>query len=108
VTLPDPSERDTAPLNPQKSGAPCELDLTFRDPAGQLLLTPDHALRRVRPAAADETLKFFDSRLRADLEASGDLVASEVADAGMDPRIGLGELWLRHPRTYLARGRQRH
>ena len=114
MNFPEREEADSEPVKawnstrPQNSGAPCELELTFRDPAGQLLLTPDHALRRVRPAAADETLKFLDSRLRANLEASGDLVASEIADAGLadagladaglDPRIGSGELWLRHPR----------
>lgn len=72
--------------------------LTFRDPAGRLMLTRDHALRRIHPAAVEETLKFLASPLRARLERGGDLIATEI----VEPDLGLatfpGEIWLRHPR----------
>jgi SAM-dependent methyltransferase len=76
--------------------------MTFRDPAGQLLLTQGMALRRVRAAAAKEARAFLSSALRRDLERSGDLVASEFvdpeSDAALDPPAPSGEFWLRHPR----------
>lgn len=71
---------------------------TFRDPAGQLSLHADYALRRVRPAAAEEALSFLRSPLRLALEREGDLVASEILKAGSIPQEAEGELWLRHPR----------
>lgn len=82
------------------------LELTFRDPAGQLQLTQTHALRRIRPAAVDETLAFLASPLRASLERNGDLVATEIAESPTQSSInpqpsdaGEGrELWIRHPR----------
>jgi SAM-dependent methyltransferase len=78
------------------------MEMTFRDPAGQLLLTRDDALRRVRAAAAEEARAFLDSALRRDLERSGDLVASEFVDVGVesanDPASDAGDFWLRHPR----------
>ena len=40
-------------------------DWTFRDPAGQLRLTPEFALRRVHPSAAEETRAFL-SRLEVE------------------------------------------
>ena len=78
------------------------MEMTFRDPAGQLLLTRGHALRRVRAAAAQEARAFLDSALRRDLERSGDLVASEFTDAEAeaagDTASDAGDFWLRHPR----------
>ena len=81
-------------------------ELTFRDPAGQLVLTENYALRRVHPAAAAAATRLLDSKLRSQLEASGDLVASEVAESAA---LGFGAnedatpeesggFWLRHPR----------
>jgi len=76
--------------------------MTFRDPAGQLLLTQGRALRRVRAAAAEEARAFLDSALRRDLERRGDLVRSEFADAeaeaATDSEAAAGDFWLRHPR----------
>jgi SAM-dependent methyltransferase len=75
-----------------------ELELTFRDPAGQLLLTADCALRRIRPEAAEETHAFLASSLREALERSGDLISSRIAGPATHPCISSGELWLEHPR----------
>ena len=76
--------------------------MTFRDPAGQLLLAERYALRRVRAAAADEACAFLGSALRRELEQSGDLVASEILDPetnpALDPLSSSGDFWLRHPR----------
>lgn len=77
---------------------PGELDVTFRDPAGQLRLTASHALRRISPAAVAKTQAFLASPLRAALESSGDLVATEIAGPGTHPFFTAGELWLQHPR----------
>lgn len=66
---------------------------TFRDPAGQLELTESHALRRIHPASAEEALAFLASPLRQELEASGDLVVTEIAGRSRNE-----ELRLRHPR----------
>lgn len=77
---------------------------TFRDPAGQLTLTPTLALRRIHPSAVEQTLAFLASPLRIALERSGDLIATEVvAPEVVDSMIsGVdvldGELWLRTPR----------
>jgi len=73
-------------------------ELTFRDPAGQLLLTPEHALRRIRPGAAQETLDFLSSPLRATLEKNGDLIPTTIASAKNHSSVVSGELWLEHPR----------
>ncbi len=75
-----------------------ELELTFRDPAGQLRLTADCALRRIRPEAEEETQAFLASSLREALERSGDLISSRIASPGAHPCISSGELWLEHPR----------
>jgi SAM-dependent methyltransferase len=75
-----------------------ELELTFRDPAGQLRLTDRCALRQIRPAAVGETQAFLDSPLRQELERCGDLIASRVARAGEYAFIAPDELWLEHPR----------
>jgi SAM-dependent methyltransferase len=75
-----------------------ELELTFRDPAGQLLLTQHHALRHVHPAAVEDTLAFLASPLCASLELSGDLIPSKVDDSAADPQKISNELWLKHPR----------
>jgi SAM-dependent methyltransferase len=72
--------------------------MTFRDPAGQLLLAPDHALRRVRAVAAEEARAFLDSALRIDLERSGDLVASRIVEPPSDSFSSPGDFWLHHPR----------
>jgi SAM-dependent methyltransferase len=80
---------------------PCEADLTFRDPAGQLQLTHTHALRRIHPAAAEATLAFLASPLRTALEKSGFLISTEIVQPEAHPSGDSGsspELWLRHPR----------
>ena len=82
------------------------MGVTFRDPAGQLVLTPEFAFRRVYPAAAAEARRFLDSALRTQLEACGDLVvseivASEVVEPGASGVSATTEdngFWLRHPR----------
>jgi SAM-dependent methyltransferase len=73
------------------------------------------ALRRVRSAAAAEAKRFLDSALRAELEKSGDLVASEIVaseivsdeifagevgelGATRTPACEDGGFWLKHPR----------
>jgi 2-polyprenyl-3-methyl-5-hydroxy-6-metoxy-1,4-benzoquinol methylase len=73
-------------------------ELTFRDPAGQLLLTDRFALRRIYPGAVDVTRKFLASPLCASLEASGDLIRSKIANVDEHSRIVPGEFWLEHPR----------
>jgi SAM-dependent methyltransferase len=78
--------------------APTNLEPTFRDPAGQLLLLKDHALRRIRLAAVEEALLFHRSPLRLELERDGDLISSEIVDSSAMPPSAQGELWLRHPR----------
>ncbi|MGD0736745.1 MAG: class I SAM-dependent methyltransferase [Terracidiphilus sp.] len=70
---------------------------TFRDPAGQLHLTPTHALRRIYPAAVEETRAFLASPLRKALERSGDLISTEVMHQP-DSAAESAELWLQHPR----------
>lgn len=74
------------------------MELTFRDPAGELRLTAGYALRRIRPAAVEETQAFLASPLRSSLEQSGDLIPSKVAAPGSHPSIAAGEFWLEHPR----------
>jgi SAM-dependent methyltransferase len=79
----------------------CQFDMTFRDPAGQLQLTDTHALRRIHPAAAKETLAFLASPLRAALEKNGSLISTEIIQPEVHPSGdsgGASELWLRHPR----------
>ena len=76
---------------------------SFRDPAGHLLLKENYALRRINAAAADEACRFLRSQFRESLEQSGDLIASEVVEAGsLDAEAAgqtePGELLLRHPR----------
>ena len=75
-----------------------KLEPTFRDPAGQLRLTDECALRRIYPAARKETLEFLASPLRTALEKSGDLIPSRVASSGDCALVADGELWLEHPR----------
>jgi SAM-dependent methyltransferase len=76
--------------------------MTFRDPAGQLLLAEGCALRRVRAAAAEEARAFLGSALRKSLERSGDLVASQIVEPETSPELDVlsspGDFWLRHPR----------
>jgi len=75
-----------------------ELEFTFRDPAGQLQLTQTHALRRIHPAAVEETLAFLASPLRAALERSGELIPTQVFPTQGDSLGKPEELWLQHPR----------
>jgi SAM-dependent methyltransferase len=82
----DPSERS-------------ELESTFRDPAGQLQLTRTQALRRIYPAAVEETLAFLASPLRTALEHSGDLIPTEMVTCSRHSFMRPGELWLQHPRV---------
>ncbi|HEY1647955.1 MAG TPA: class I SAM-dependent methyltransferase [Terracidiphilus sp.] len=77
--------------------APFELEPTFRDPAGQLHLMHNHALRRIRASAAEEARAFLASPLRQELERSGDLVSTEILDQASDAPADGGDLWLRHP-----------
>lgn len=79
------------------SSASLDLEPTFRDPAGQLQFSNNCALRRVRAAAAEETLAFLASPLRRELERGGDLISSEIIDspAGVDTEAE--DIWLRHP-----------
>jgi SAM-dependent methyltransferase len=72
---------------------------TFRDPAGQLLLTATHALRRIHPSAEGAVRDFLASPLRAALERSGDLIASSISAPERHTCIKPGELWLEHPRV---------
>jgi len=94
VSGPDASSR-------RESALPCinsEVELTFRDPAGELQLTAACALRRIRPAAEEETRAFLASPLRLALEQSGDLIPSRIVELGSHPCIVPGEFWLEHPR----------
>lgn len=99
--------------SPDEASERAEPLFTFRDPAGQLLLTPSYALRRINAEAVEETLAFLSSPLRTALERSGDLIPSEIVQPGIlqagivqsgiaQPGAALaalpGELWLRHPR----------
>ena len=90
---PDLSCHDSGTLSRDK-----ELELTFRDPAGELRLAAGCALRRIRPSATEETRAFLASPLRRSLEQSGDLIPSRIAEPGSHPSIASGELWLEHPR----------
>ncbi len=74
------------------------MELTFRDPAGELRLAAGCALRRIRPPAVADTKAFLASPLRSSLEQSGDLIPSKVAEPGSHPSIAAGEFWLEHPR----------
>jgi SAM-dependent methyltransferase len=106
VSLPVESS-EHSPQNPFNLQAPSELqgtlvqsepEFTFRDPAGQLQLTQSHALRRIHPAAVEETRTFLASPLRAALERSGDLISTEIAKPETHSAATAGELWLQHPR----------
>jgi SAM-dependent methyltransferase len=94
VNGPEESSHRESPLPSINS----ELELTFRDPAGELQLTATCALRRIRPAAQQETRAFLAAPLRLALEQSGDLIRSRIAETGLHPYIAPGELWLEHPR----------
>ena len=75
-----------------------ELELTFRDPAGELQLTAACALRRIRPSAEEETRAFLASPLRLALEQIGDLIPTRLAEPGSHPCVAPCEFWLEHPR----------
>ncbi len=90
---PDFSRRDSGLPSRDK-----ELELTFRDPAGEFRLIEGCALRKIRPSAAEETQAFLASPLRRSLEQSGDLIPSRIAEYGSHSCIASGELWLEHPR----------
>lgn len=85
-------------IDPNRIAANSQLEPTFRDPAGRLLLSPTHALRQIHPAAAEATLGFLATPLRAALEKSGDLIPTQVAHVGSHSCVAAGELWLEHPR----------
>jgi 2-polyprenyl-3-methyl-5-hydroxy-6-metoxy-1,4-benzoquinol methylase len=90
------------PANPQappETGPAQEIPMqaTFRDPAGQLHLTPTHAFRRIYPASIEETRAFLASPLRRALERSGDLIPTEIVDLQTHPSLASGELGLQHP-----------
>ena len=89
---------DSSRPNPDQAPALINFEPTFRDPAGQLLLKEDHALRRVRPAAVEEALLFLRSPLCRQLERDGDLISTEIIDSSMVDSTAEGELRLRHPR----------
>lgn len=60
-------------------------------------------MRRVRETAAAEARRFLDSALRAQLEASGDLVSSEMVEldaSGIPAASAEGGFWLKHPRIH--------
>jgi SAM-dependent methyltransferase len=80
------------------SGQHETMQWTFRDPAGQLRLADNCALRKIHPAAEGETRAFLASALRMALEQSGDLIPTEIADPAAHPFMRAGELWLQHPR----------
>lgn len=73
---------------------------TFRDPAGELRLTPKFALRHIHAHAEDAAREFLASPLRAFLEKSGDLIPSAIADPARHACVAPGELWLEHPRIF--------
>jgi SAM-dependent methyltransferase len=98
VSRAQPSPLESAETNPDAPPASSVLETTFRDPAGQLLLEDDHALRRIRPAAAGETLRLLRSPLHEKLVRDGDLISSETVEAPPTAGAAEGELWLRHPR----------
>jgi SAM-dependent methyltransferase len=74
------------------------VELTFRDPAGELQLTATCALRRIRPSAEKVTREFLASPMRLALEQSGDLIPSRIVELGSHPCVAHGEFWLEHPR----------
>jgi len=90
---------DFSSTHSKTASADCRLEATFRDPAGQLRLTEDCALRQIRPAAWEETQAFLASPLCNALEQSGDLIASKIARPDDHACIADGELWLEHPRV---------
>lgn len=53
---------------------------TFRDPAGSLSLTPEHAVRTIHPGACEEVLQFLNSPLRQQLEQRGEMVFTTFAE----------------------------
>jgi SAM-dependent methyltransferase len=92
---PADAQQPTASKDPAH-GSP--LEVTFRDPAGQLQLTPTYALRHIYPAAVEETQVFLASSLCKALERSGDLIPTEIAEPRSHQSMSPGELWLQHPR----------
>lgn len=78
------------------SSAVHETFSTFRDPAGQLSLTDDHAVRIVRRDYADTAREFIVSPLYSRWAARGDIVGTEILS---DDAHGMR---LRHPRLFLA------
>lgn len=99
---------DSPRPNPDRAPVSSNFEPTFRDPAGQLSLEADHALRRVRPSAAEEALLFLRSPLRQQLERDGDLIATEIVsenpaeadDSAAHPGAAGSDLLLRHPRIH--------
>ena len=75
-----------------------DAEFTFRDPSGSLRLTELCALRRIHPAAVEETLAFLASSLRKSLERNGDLISTEVVKPREFDAADSEDLWLQHPR----------
>ncbi|GAC1420404.1 MAG: hypothetical protein NVSMB62_14300 [Acidobacteriaceae bacterium] len=65
---------------------------TFRDPAGSLSLTGEHAVRTIGAASREAALEFLHSEFCQKAQARGDLIAAEINE---DPDGGLR---LVHPR----------
>ncbi len=53
---------------------------TFRDPAGSLSLTPDHAVRAIHSGAREEVLQFLHSPFLQRLEQRGDIVPTTLSE----------------------------
>jgi SAM-dependent methyltransferase len=92
------SQTDLSQRGLEDPGERSEPELTFRDPAGRLRLTETQALRRIYPAAVEETLAFLASPLRATLERSGDLIPSGIVESQKNASGLPRELVLEHPR----------
>jgi len=71
---------------------------TFRDPAGSVEFAGEEVLRRVRPAAAVEALRFLHSSLVRNWQASGKMVAGTIEETSADGQTS--GLLIRHPRIF--------
>ena len=65
---------------------------TFRDPAGSLVLSGEHAIRTIHPKSRTETLEFLQTSFYRRLQDRGDIVATVTDD-------GPAGLRLLHPRV---------
>ena len=71
---------------------------TFRDPAGVLIISDEHAVRYVRPEYASEVLQFLYSPLYSTWQKRGDIVATEIVASSLPN----SEACLKHPRLFFA------